>query len=183
MPYRWKQDPNLKVADIVWREDMDTFVLETLRENVARRLAYLASSNAAYISSCRDHEHISKHHQVGAVLWLGPNPEDTTQAGFPDKVGVATGGSKELGPPPYAMHHYKNHYIPVYNLLTLLGSTKLRKLRETSSSHFGQQYAVIKMRRLTVEVQLELWKLLGYLAPGESENRRSNIVSDNIEVE
>ena len=183
MPYRWKQDPNLKVADIVWREDMDTFVLETLRENVARRLAYLAKSAAAYISSCKDHEHISKHHQVGAVLWLGPNSEDTARTGFPDKDGAATGDFRESGPPSYAMHHYKNHYIPVYNLLALLGPTKLRNLRETSSSHFGDQYAVIKMRRLTVEVQLELWKLLGYLAPGESEDRRSNTVSDNIEVE
>ena len=183
MPYRWKQDPNLKVADIVWREDMDTFVLETLRGNVARRLAYLASSNAAYISTCRDHKHISKHHQVGAVLWLGPNPEETAETSFLDKSGAATGDFRESGPAPYAMHHYKNHYIPVYNLLTLLGPTKLRNLRETSSSHFGCQYAVIKMRRLTVEVQLELWKLLGYLAPGGSEDRRSNVVSDNIEVE
>ena len=183
MPYRWKQDPNFKVTDIVWREDMDTFVLEILRENVARRLAYLASSTAAYISSCRDHEHISKHHQVGAVLWLGPNSEDTVETGFWDKDGATTGDLGELGPPPYAMHHYKNHYIPVYNLLTLLGTTKLRNLRETRSSHFGGQYAVIKMKRLTVEVQLELWKLLGYLAPRKSEDRQSNIVSENIEVE
>lgn len=183
MPYRWKQDSNFKVADIIWREDMDTFVLEILRENVARRLAYLASSTAAYISSCRDHEHISKHHQVGAVLWLGPKSENTVEPGFSDKDGAATGDFGELGPPPYAMHHYKNHYIPVYNLLTLLGAAKLRNLRETSSYHFGDQYAVIKMKRLTVEVQLELWKLLGYLAPGESEGRQSNIVSENIEVE
>lgn len=183
MPYRWKQDPNCKVADIVWREDMDKFVLEILRENVARRLVYLASSTAAYISSCRDHEHISKHHQVCAVLWLGPNSEDTVGMGFLEKDGAATGDFGESGPPPYAMHHYKNHYIPVYNLLTLLGPTKLRYLRENKSSHFGKQYAVIKMRRLTLEVQLELWKLLGYLAPGESEDRQSNIVSENIEVE
>ena len=183
MPYRWKQDSNFKVADIVWREDMDTVVLEILRENVARRLAYLASSTAAYISSCRDHEHISKHHQVGAVLWLGPNSEDTVEPGVSDEDGAATGDFGELGPPPFAMHHYKNHYIPVYNLLTLLSAAKLRYLRETSTSHFGDQYAVIKMKRLTVEVQLELWKLLGYLAPGESEDRQSNIVSENIEVE
>ena len=183
MPYRWKQDSNFKVADIVWREDMDTFVLEILRENVARRLAYLASSTAAYISSCRDHEHISKHHQVGAVLWLGPKSEDTVETGDSDKDGAATDNLGESGPPPYAMHHYKNQYIPVYNLLTLLGPTKLRSLRESSSSHFGDQYAVIKMKRLTVEVQLELWKLLGYLTPGESEDRQSNIVSKDIEVE
>ncbi len=183
MPYRWKQDSSFKVADLVWREDMDTFVLEILRENVARRLAYLASSTAAYISSCRDHEHISKHHQVGAVLWLGPNSKDTVETGFPNKDEAGTGDFGELGPPPYAMHHYKNHYIPVYNLLTLLGPTKLRTLRETSSSHFGDQYAVIKMKRLTVEVQLELWKLLGYLAPGEYRDRHSNIVSENTEVE
>ena len=183
MPYRWKQDSSFKIADIVWREDMDTFVLKILRENVVRRLAYLASSTAAYISNCRDHEHISKHHQVGAVLWLGPNSEETVETDFSNKDGAATGNFGELGPPSYAMHHYRNHYIPVYNLLTLLGPTKLRNLRKTSSSHFGDQYAVIKMKRLTVEVQLELWKLLGYLASGESEDKQSNIVSENIEIE
>ena len=162
---------------------MDTFVLEILRENVTRRLAYLAFSNAAYISSCRDHEHISKHHQVGAVLWLGPNSEDTEGTGLLNEDGAGTGSLKELGPPSYAMHHYKNHYIPVYNLLSLLGTTKLRNLRETSSSHFGDHYAVIKAKRLTVEVQLELWKLLGYLASGENEDRQSDIVSENTEVD
>ena len=162
---------------------MDTFVLEILRENVTRRLAYLASSTAAYISSCRDHEHISKHHQVGAVLWLGPTSEDTVGAGLSNEDGATTGDLRELGPPPYAMHHYKNHYVPVYNLLTLLGPINLRNLRESSSSHFGEQYAVIKAKRLTVEVQLELWKLLGYLAGGESEDRQSNVVSENIEVD
>lgn len=162
---------------------MDTFVLEILRENIARRLAYLASSTAAYISSCRDHEHISKHHQVGAVLWLGPNSEDTVETGVSNEDGAATSDSGESGPPPYAMHHYKNHYIPVYNLLTLLGPTKLRNLRENSKSHFGEQYAVIKTKRLTVEVQLELWKLLGYLASGESEDSQPSTVSENIEAE
>ena len=162
---------------------MDTFVLNTLRDNVARRLAYLASSNASYISSCRDHEHISKHHQVGAVLWLGPSSGDTVETVVPKEDETATGNLRDLGPPPYAMHHYKNHYIPVYNLLTLLGSTKLRGLRESSSSHFGEEYAVIKAKRLTVEVQLELWKLLGYLAGAESEDVQSNTVSKNIEME
>ena len=161
---------------------MDTFVLEILRENIVRRLAYLACSNAAYISSCRDHEHILKHHQVGAVLCLGPNSEDTVEMGFENEDGAATGDSGESGPPPYAMHHYRNHYIPVYNLLSLLGPTKLRNLRETSSSHFGDQYAVIKAKRLTVELQLELWKLLGYLAGGESEDRPSDTASENVEV-
>lgn len=161
---------------------MDTFVLEILRENVARRLAYLVCSNAAYISSCRDHEHISKHHQVGAVLWLGPNTEDSVGMGVSNEDGAPTGDSGESGPPPYAMHHYRNHYIPVYNLPTLLGPTKLRNLREKSSSHFGDHYAVIKAKRLTVEVQLELWKLLGYLAGGESEDRPSDTASENAEV-
>ena len=162
---------------------MDTFVLEILRDNVARRLAYLAGSNAAYISRCRDHDHISKHHQVGAVLWLGPKSEDTTETGFENEDGAVTGNLGKLGPPPYAMHQYKNHYIPVYNLLTLLGPIKLRDLRESSCSHFGDQYAVIKMKRLTVEVQLELWKLLGYLASGENEEGQSSNVSENVEVE
>ena len=183
IPFRWKEDSSVKSANIVWREDMDVVVLETLRDNISGRLAYLASSRAAYICSCEDHRQISNHTQVGAVLWLGPKRRDSVQMNDPSTDGAPADDFEELSPPPYAMHYYKNHYIPVYNLLSLIGPTKVATLRESSSAHFGDQYAVIKMKRLTVEVQLELWKLLGYLEQGKTEKKDSRRAPDHAEVD
>lgn len=171
MPYRWKEDSSIRIPDIVWREDMDTFVLEILRKRIGKKLAYLASRPAAFIAASRGCEHISEQSQVGAVLWLGP---DGAQDAAPE-VGV-----QRSGPPPYAMHHYRSHYIPCYNLPYLLGSLHLRNLREATFSHFGGQYAVVKAKHGTVDVQLELWKLLGYLADqrGEADRAKKVVVEE-----
>lgn len=169
MPHRWKEDSSINTQEIVWREDMDSFILEILRKSVATKLAYLASRSAAYIAACRGYENNSEFNQVAAVLWLGLGGEEMDQNPPPD-------GAKSPGPPPYSMHYYRSHYIPCYNLPTLLGHVHLRDLRLSKSSHFGGQYAVIKLKRGTVNMQLELWKLLGYLANDEEEQGSTNTV-------
>lgn len=177
MPYRWKEDSSIKIPEIVWREDMDTFLLEILRKSVAKKLAYLASRRAAYIAICKGHENISKQNQVGAVLWLGPG------GGAPAQDPPSNDDVEGSGPPPYAMHYYRSHYIPCYNLRTLLGPTHLQALRAGRLSHFGGQYAVIKTKRGTVDVQLELWKLLGYLAHDKKEGNVDRISENTINGE
>jgi len=174
LPYRWKEDPSLRVSDIVWREDMDIFVLELLRKSVVQVLKFLASSPAAYIVACRSYDNISDHAQISAVLWLGPKSEALTPEVFPG----STANVENQGPPPYAMHHYKGHYVPYYNVVTLLGPTHLRALREHKPAHFGAQMAVIKAKRTTVKLQLELWKLLGYLSPQKGEMAEAEEVSE-----
>lgn len=156
MPYRWKEDPALKISEIVWREDMATFVLSMLRDSVTQGLAYLASRPAAYIAACKDCDKISVHVQISAVLWLGPDSETSAQD-------LSSASREDQGPPPYAMHYYKSCYMPYYNLLTLLGPTHVRALRESNPNQFSSQFAIIKAKRTTVKVQLELWKLLGYV--------------------
>jgi len=173
MPYRWKEDSSIKVPEIIWREDMDTFVLEILRKSVAKKLSYLASRRAAYIAACKGRETISQQNQVGAVLWLGLDGEVSAQDAAPNSQ------VESSGPPPYAMHYYKSHYIPYYNLPTLLGPDHLRALREGKSSHFGGQYAVIKTKHNTKDVQMELWKLLGYSVNDKEEAGGADKVSEN----
>lgn len=170
MPYRWKEDPILRASDIVWREDMDTVVLEMLRRNVAKDLKYLASRPAAYIAACKSHDNISDHTQISAVLSLAPDAAVSSREASSDTP--ASSGAQGL--PPYAMRRYKDCYIPYYNLFTLLGPTHLQSLRDSKPDHFGGQIAVIKAKRRTVRLQLALWKLMGYLAPSIGEIAESD---------
>ena len=163
VPYRWRQDPSIKLPEIVWREDMDIFVLEILRRNLSKTLSYLASRSAAYVAPCKNYDSINKHGQVAAVLWLRKDAE-TSIRNEPSTGDATSFGVREIAPPPYAMHHHKTRYIPYYNLAALLGPSQLRGLRESRPDHFGDPLAVIKLKRTTVKVQLELWKLLGYVA-------------------
>ncbi|KAL8806496.1 MAG: hypothetical protein Q9182_001278 [Xanthomendoza sp. 2 TL-2023] len=154
LPYRWKQDAGFKADQIVWRKDMDTLVLELMRSNTVRLLQYLSARSAAYIVPCQNYEDIQTRHQAGAVLWLGRPMDD--ESAIP------------ADPPPYAMIEYKSSgHIPIYNLPTLLGSEHLHQLRATSKQFHGT-LAVIKRKHTTTECQLQLWKLLGYLAPDTS---------------
>lgn len=163
IPYRWKQDPSVRIPELVWREDMDIFVLEILRRNVATTLSYLASRPAAYIAPCKSYDSINKHGQVAAVLWLRKDTDNSIHG--QSSTGDATAlDVRETGPPPYAMHYRKTRYIPYYNLAALLGPNHLRALQESRPDQYGDQFAVIKLKRTTVKVQLELWKLLGYVA-------------------
>ncbi len=174
LPYRWKEDPSLRTSEIVWREDMDTFVLEMLRKSVARDLRYLASRPAAYIAACKGYDNIADHTQLNAVMWLGPDPEASSQEASSD----STAKCEDQGPPPYAMHHYKDHYVPYHNLLALLGHTHLQTLKASKPAHFGGRMAVIKAKRTTVKVQVELWRLLGYLTHQKGEISVTEAVSE-----
>ena len=162
MPQRWKHDPSVKLSDIVWREDMDVFVLENLRRNVSKKLSYLASRAAAYIAPCKNYDSINNHDQVAVVLWLSKNPINSIydEQASGDEMSFDDG---EIGSPTYAMHYYKTHYIPCYNLAALLGPIQLSALRYSRPDHFNDQFAVMKLKRNTVETRLELWKILGYM--------------------
>lgn len=163
MPYRWKQDPSVKMPEMVWREDMDSFVLEILQRNVSSTLSYLASRSAAYVAPCQTYDSINKHGQVAAVLWLkkDANTSICNESSIDDAQSFNV---KETVPTPYAMHQHRTRYIPHYNLAALLGPSHLRALQESRPNHYSDSFAVIKFKRTTVKVQLELWKLLGYVA-------------------
>ncbi|KAL8842662.1 MAG: hypothetical protein Q9170_000437 [Blastenia crenularia] len=151
IPYRWKFDTRFKSDDIVWRADMDTFVLELMRKKTVRLLKYLAARPAAYVAKCENYADIHNKHQVGAVLWLGK----------PDEVEIQTTG--EVPPPPYAMVKYKSFgHIPIYNIPNLLGPEHTRQLCGSSKSLNGT-LAVLKHKHHTIEILMHLWKLMGFV--------------------
>ncbi|KAL8783029.1 MAG: hypothetical protein Q9213_004926 [Squamulea squamosa] len=156
IPQRWKLDARFKADQIVWRKDMDTFILDLMQRVVTKTLRYLSSQPAAYIVPCQDYESIQDRHQPGAVLWLGQDEGNETAM-----------LSKE-DPPPYAMVEYRSSgYIPLYNLPTLLGPEYMYQLRDTIESFRGT-LAVIKGKRNTTGCQMQLWKLMGYMATDTS---------------
>ena len=155
---------------MVWRQDMDTYVLGLLRKDVLAKLKYVASRPAGYLVGCGAYEQIGKHVQVGAALWLGGTAEGSSSTvlegpGSGGDAGAASEGS--VGPPPaYAMLDYRGRYIPLYNLQTLLGLECLEELKGWNAI-FQDKFVVVKQKRNTVKVQLALWKLMGYLAANE----------------
>ena len=188
IPWRWKEDLTLNLDELVFREDMADYVLSLLRNNVVRRLAYLGARTAGYISRCDGWDYIDKHHQVAAVLWLGEPRTGAKAVGkeLDEKVGGPRSSAlpatevlgevtaddsaalREEGPPPYAMVHYKGRYVPAYNLPSLLRQKDLGRL-ETECEHMRGSMAILKHKHATVEVQMALWKLMGYLAPYKEE--------------
>lgn len=152
VPHRWKQDTRFKTDDIVWREDMDTFVLDLMRRKTVRLLRYLSSLPAAYIAKCENYQDIQSKHQPGAVLWLGGHDADDVS------------NTLEEAPPPYAMVKYRAAcHIPVYNLCALLSTEYLGQLR-ASSQLFHGTLAVVKQKSSTMDALMHLWRLMGYMA-------------------
>ena len=152
--HRWKTDGRFKSEEIVWRQDMESFVLELMRRKCVNLLRYLSEQPAAYIVACESYEGLQKKHQTAAALWLGQQRQDDSSA---------TDGD---APPPYAMLRYKSPtYIPLYNMPALLGNKCLDQLRG-SGTVFQGPLVVVKHKRNTVDLQLLLWKLMGYVVSG-----------------
>ena len=155
---------------MVWRQDMDTYVLGLLRKELLTGLKYVASRPAGYLVGCGAYGQIGKHAQVGAALWLGDVSEGSNSTGLEGTGGGGGSGAASegsVGPPPaYAMLEYRGRYIPLYNLRTLLGLECLEELKG-SNAIFRDKFVVVKQKRNTVKIQLALWKLMGYLAANE----------------
>lgn len=167
LPYRWKVDTRFKTDDVVWREDMDSFVLDLMRKKAVRLLKYLSFKPAAYVAACEIYQDVQKKRQAGAALWLG------------NASAYETRNPGEEPPHPYAMVKYRTAcQIPVYNLPALLGPEYLHLLRESSQS-FNGALVVIKQKRNTTETLMHLWKLMGYMVSEEDSVEQEGICSTN----
>ncbi|KAI9874117.1 MAG: hypothetical protein M1830_010179 [Pleopsidium flavum] len=155
-PRRWKMERK----DIVWREDMDAFVLNMLRRTIVGKLKYLWHRKSGYLSRSREgFDGIQQSKNVGALLWIG------TPSAFSE---AAKDCSKEnplgaRGPPALAMADYHGRYVPIYNLRTMLGDELVNALR-WESNLFDLGVIILKARSNTVRTEMLLWKLQLYLA-------------------
>ncbi|KAI1438309.1 hypothetical protein GGR50DRAFT_487959 [Xylaria sp. CBS 124048] len=143
----------------VWRKDMDTFILDLMRTDIIDEVNYLSQlcieDDRHYIAKYDTWEDI-QNKRDGAILWFG------------DVVGSeADSQQPESGPGPFAVYDTKNESGPtsvaVHNMPMLLGAEEAAKLKQEAAVLAEGTLFMITGRR-TVDLQLRLWKLQGYLA-------------------
>lgn len=168
-PRRWKENSNIRTKEVVWREDMDAFVLNMLRRTIVGKLKYLRYRKSGYIVRNREgFDKIQKSKNLGSLLWLGP-PSSFSKAVkdlSKEENSKPPDAARTGGPPPFAMADYHGHYVPIYNLRTMLGVELVNALREDSEL-FGAEVVTLKAKANTVRTQMLLWKLQIYLANTE----------------
>ncbi|KAF3011695.1 hypothetical protein E8E14_008091 [Neopestalotiopsis sp. 37M] len=146
---------NSKFKDLgskaVWREDMDQFVLQQMREQVVQDLLYLSrlceTDKRYYIVKCWGWDDVKFKHK-GAVLWFGNDSEVVKPGPFATfDIGSETG---------------KPTSLIVHNMPMLLG----QELAESTKTQAGalQDGSIFMLAgRRTTDLQLRLWKLQGYI--------------------
>ena len=141
---------------------MADFTLELMRRKAVREILRLTSrTSAMYVVPCNSWDDVGFKAQIGAVLWLRkPREVDGTETENSEEDVK----QQQDGPPLYAMARYHGNHIPIYNLRTLLGEQHLFRLRDERPGILDSDIAAVKAKNLTVDLQLGLWKLLGYLA-------------------
>lgn len=167
IPPRWKRYSDTRTEKTVWREDMDTYYLDILRNTVLGKLEYLRLCNAGYlVTTAKGLDGIPEMSQIGAVLWLSrpsPHSEDPASPSSPAVESEPKGAFPPAGPEPYLMVKYKGHHIPVYNMRTMLGEEMLQALG-VSDHLFTSEFVMLKAKKNTVKTQMLLWKLQIYTA-------------------
>ncbi|KAI1080725.1 hypothetical protein F5B20DRAFT_589103 [Whalleya microplaca] len=144
----------------IWREDMDTFILEQMRRHIATQLLYISRccerEKRYYIVKCWGWNDVQYKHK-GALLWFG-EAEETPDSEKPQSQ-----------PGPFAIFDCLNHRgllgttsVPVHNLPMLLGSEYVKRLRRDASMLQDGEIFMLAGRR-TVHLQMKLWRLQGYL--------------------
>ncbi|KAK6201838.1 hypothetical protein LQW54_009334 [Pestalotiopsis sp. IQ-011] len=137
-------------AEAVWREDMDSFVLRQIREQIVQDLLYLSgmceNQNRYYIVKCFGWDDIKFKHK-GAVLWFGHDKEEVEPGPF-STFDVSSETSKTT--------------LVVHNMPRLLGQEFAEKVKTQAAALQDGSIFMLAGRR-TTDLQLRLWKLQGYI--------------------
>ncbi|RYP40741.1 hypothetical protein DL767_001496 [Monosporascus sp. MG133] len=141
----------------VWREDMDTYILDLMRRQVVDHLLYLsrlcAEQARYYIVRCYGWDDVQHKHK-GALLWFQNEAEGETPPG------------------PFATFdtHTRNLHgennpvtVAVHNMPMLLGDEQAARLK-SEARVFGEGSIFMLAGRRTTDLQANLWRLQGYLA-------------------
>jgi len=125
-----------------FRKDAESFNLELMRRRVVEDLSRLITLKRGYLT------HINtdvQKRQIGAFLYIGNVPWRK--------------------PKEFSTLDVGNAKIPVYDLTVLLGVQKLEGLKKAFENRmFDKEMLGLRHKRMTVELQMRLWKLQGYLA-------------------
>ncbi|KAM0274883.1 hypothetical protein ACHAQH_007772 [Verticillium albo-atrum] len=149
------------LSRLIWPSRMHLLVLDLLRSRVVDQLLHLARLDAppansaygpasaprGYIRPCRSWSEINQTmpHR-GCILWYA----DASTAAPGQWATLDIDGAKYEGK------------MPVHDLRRLLGDGHIARLR--GEPVFGENTLLVLGKRRTIEAQLLLWKLQGYLA-------------------
>ncbi|KAI0144694.1 hypothetical protein BJ166DRAFT_76210 [Pestalotiopsis sp. NC0098] len=137
-------------AEAVWREDMERFILQQIREQIFEDLLYLSglceTQNRYYIVKCFGWDDIKFKHK-GAVLWFGHDKEEVKPGPF-STFDVNSETSKTT--------------LVVHNMPRLLGQELAEKVKTQAAALQDGSIFMLAGRR-TTDLQLRLWKLQGYI--------------------
>ncbi|KUI71322.1 hypothetical protein VM1G_06743 [Cytospora mali] len=151
----------------IWREDMDSVIIELSRQQITHDLLYLSKlceeQDRKYLIRINDARETGHFVRRWAFLWLGGKGNNSDV-----KVQESTSGSEKFadGPEQFAtldIDGAPETTIPIYNLPRLLGPDNLLRLRSTSSILRDGELFLLRGRRSS-ELNLKLWKLHGYMA-------------------
>ncbi|KAI1754654.1 hypothetical protein F4782DRAFT_493364 [Xylaria castorea] len=145
-------------AKIVWRKDMDSFVLNRMRHGIIQELLYLSrlcnEDYRHYVVKCHGWDDVQYKHQ-GSVMWFGD----------PAKPGDAAESGAQPG--PFATYDITNDgvsiSVAVHNIPMLLGTEEAANVKKETAVLADGSLFMLAGRR-TAELQRRLWKLQGYLA-------------------
>lgn len=156
----------------VWREDMDTLVLKLMRRRIVDELLYLTEKctgklRRKYLTPLRGgYEEARKRKLRGCLVYVG--------GGSPIMVGNNATGDGVVKPPMMRVSTLEikgeryNTKMPVYDATVLLGKEELKRLRDEEKTGFWRQAQLFAVgKEATIDVQMKLWKLEGYMAKGE----------------
>jgi hypothetical protein len=147
-----------------WRHDMDSVLLELTRRRVVEGLCHFAQmvqqQDRAYIVKCERWTDAPTFNHRGCLLYLGPPEGASTEAGseyIPPRLSTMDMGKVRFG-----------SKLAVHNLRELLGEGHVGRLRQESELLRDGSLFLLG-RQATVNLQMLMWKLQGYMALGEEQ--------------
>ncbi|KAI0400618.1 hypothetical protein F4802DRAFT_610025 [Xylaria palmicola] len=142
----------------VWRRDMNSFILDRMRQEIVRDLLYLSryctEHDRYYIVKCDGWDDVQFKYK-GSVLWFG----EPTESGEAAKDGVRPGS--------FATYDITSDgvttAVAVHNIPMLLGDEYTARLKQEAAVLSDGWLFMLALRR-TTDLQAKLWQLQGYLA-------------------
>jgi hypothetical protein len=164
-------------TEVVWRQDMDSFILKALQKQALHDLLYLSKKAHMYLRPVRKIDYDvgvgetwNKHQassKIGAFLWLGHGKNGTdlnTQVARLNGKDPDDPGALEV--PGFVRTDVTFGYmrdVPVYDLTKLLSPADVLTLRAKLKDGEVEDLFCISVKTMTVQAQMNLWKLVGYL--------------------
>ena len=152
----------------VFREDMDDFLLDTIRVRVLKEFEVIRDRGNDYMSMIEvGLEKAPKLKQAGAILCFSEKGETSLESCQPlttlETVSNNTIPVMDVELLPVIPSSGGLRSLAVYDLPRLLGKEHMEELRESLGLGTEVEYALLKSKRATMDLQSWLWKLQGYL--------------------